>query len=135
MLAAIQFNCYVCICVKQVHFHSAPTIEGNRQFCIEPESSGRLRQGLQSAIEECFRCTSRAGAAFRIQVRLFGDVNKQACQWRLNTISYQPSDACCVLTLPLWINGKRDLCRPPGYGAARQLYGVTDRLISSAPPV
>src|SRR5690348_9749466 len=44
MLATIQFNCYVCICVEQVNFHSAPTIERNRQFCIEPESSGRLRQ-------------------------------------------------------------------------------------------
>ncbi len=50
MLAAVQLNRYACICVEEVNFHSAPTIKGNRQFCIEPESSGGCRQCFQPTI-------------------------------------------------------------------------------------
>src|ERR1700731_3261292 len=64
VLTAIQFDGYVRVRTQQVHFHSAPTVERNRQFCIEPEATSRFRQCFQSTMEERLSCTSRAFGPF-----------------------------------------------------------------------
>src|SRR6516225_1365231 len=52
VLTTIQFDCYLGFCAQQVHFHSAPAVERNGQFCIEPETTSSLWQCFQPAIKE-----------------------------------------------------------------------------------
>jgi hypothetical protein len=42
----------------QVDFHLAPTVEGERKFCIEPEQTGGFRQGFEALEKECFAGTA-----------------------------------------------------------------------------
>ena len=50
MLSAVQFDGQSRTAAEQIHFHSTPAIKGNRQFGIQPESSGGFRQCFQATV-------------------------------------------------------------------------------------
>jgi hypothetical protein len=52
MLRTVHFDHHARIDAQQIDFHPAPAVERDRQVDIQPESSSRFRQRLQTPIEE-----------------------------------------------------------------------------------
>ena len=79
MLGAVEFNRYARICVHEINFRSALSVERNRQFDVQPEPAGGLRQSLQPAVQERLGRAPRAFGAVGV-----GRKGTGACRDRKN---------------------------------------------------
>jgi hypothetical protein len=55
VLAAVQFDHNMCVGTQQVDFHTAPTVEWDRQLGVQAEPSRRGWQHFQAAKQKCLR--------------------------------------------------------------------------------
>ena len=107
MLRAVQFDGHPCLSAQQIDLHLAPPIESDRQFGVQAEFAGDIRQGIQPAVQERFRRAASTVGPLRVGGMGPGHVDKHIRQWAVHPIADQPPHAGGVILLPLRIDGNR----------------------------
>jgi hypothetical protein len=135
VLSAIEFDDNARVGAQQVDFKGSEAVERDRQRHVETEPSTRLRQRVQSPIEERLGCTSCPRCTLGVFRHSPGGVHEQARQRRVDAVSNEPSHATGVIALPERIGRKNDIGRPPWHGAGRKKDRVADSLIPATAPI
>jgi hypothetical protein len=127
MLRTIDLDPDPRIDAQEIDFHSSPAVECNGQVGVHLEYSARLRQSLETSIQECLGRASRAIGAFGFRRNRTSRRHEQARERRIDTVPNESSHAGYIVSFPQWIGRQSYVCGPTRNGAAWKPASYTAR--------
>jgi hypothetical protein len=97
--------------------------------------SARLRQRLETSIQECLGRASRPIVAFGPRRNRPSHRREQVRERRIDTVPNESSHTGGVIAFPQWIGGQSDVCRPARNGAGWKNDRVADGFVPAATPI
>jgi hypothetical protein len=106
MLWAVELDGDPFICAEKIDFHLTPSIESDREVCVEMKAAAGLGKGLEPAIEERFGSAACSIGPFVIWRNRPAQIGEQSRQWSIDAIANESLQACRERLHPCGIAGE-----------------------------